>query len=318
MKNFVLAALMVVCCAHSVFAGVKKLAVLDFEDTSITSSTDMEDNNMAALAMIMNRGQKPQQQDKGKIGKSVANLLVTELVKDGTYKIIERSQLDQILAEQHLGKDGTLSAAEAAKLGKLLGVSAVIVGSVTEFNTKTEKKGILGIGTKVKTAKVAVNARIVDTSTAEIVFAAEGNGEEEESNVTVGSVYGSNTTGASDALLSAATKKALSGIIQTLKANSVKLKEQVLEGYVVNVDQNDKSIMIDLGSDSGLSLDQPLYVVRVVKEVKSPTTGEILKRITSVVCELKITEMDKKVATCSCVKGNCENVKENDRVSSSK
>jgi curli biogenesis system outer membrane secretion channel CsgG len=314
MKRFVLLAMILVCCAGTAFAGAKKLAVLDFEDTSITSSTEMEDN---PIAMFMNRGQK-QQQDKGKIGKSVANLLVTELVKDGTYKIIERSQLEQILSEQHLGKDGTVSAAEAAKLGKLLGVSAVIVGSVTEFNTKTEKKGIMGIGKKVKTAKVAVNARIVDTSTAEIIFAAEGKGEEEESNVTVGSVYGSDTTGASDTLLSAATKKAMSGIIQILKDNSAKLKEQTLEGYVVNVDQGDKSIMIDLGSDSGLTPDQPLYVVKVVKEIKSPTTGEVIKKITSVVCELKIRDVEKKISTCMCVSGSCDSVKENDKVSSSK
>ncbi len=318
MKRFIMLVMVLICCSSTAFAGVKKLAVLDFEDTSISSAPDHDDQRAAVLSMLMNRGQKPQQQDKGKIGKSVANLLVTELVKDGTYKIIERSQLEQILSEQHLGKDGTITAYEAAKLGKLLGVSAVVVGSVTEFNTKTEKKGIMGIGTKVKTAKVAVNARIVDTSTAEIIFAAEGRGEEEESNVTVGSVYGSDTTGASDTLLSAATKKALTGIVQSLKENSAKLKEQTLEGYVVNVDQTDKSIMIDLGSDSGITTDQPLYVVKVVKEIKSPTTGEIIKKITKVVCELKITSLEKKIATCACVAGSCESVAENDKVSSSK
>lgn len=314
--------LMIWCCfVSTAFAGVKKIAVLDFEDTSINSTQDMqsalEENPMLVFAMM--QGKQPQQkQDNGKIGRSVSNILVTELVKDGTYKIIERSQLEHIMSEQKLGKNGTISASEAAKLGKLLGVSAVITGSVTEFSTKTEKKGVLGIGTKVKTAKVAVNARIIDTATAEVIFAAEGNGEEEESNVTVGSLYGSNTTGASDTLLSAATKKAVIGIIQTLKTNSAKLKEQLFEGYVVNVDPADKSIMIDLGSESGLTMDQPLYVVKVVKEIKSPTTGEVIKKITSVACELKIKEMEKKIATCFCVTGACDNVKENDKVSSIK
>jgi curli biogenesis system outer membrane secretion channel CsgG len=316
MKRFVMLAVLFVCGTSTAFAGVKKLAVLDFEDTSTASAPDISENPFAALAMLRGGQQQPQQDRK--IGKSISNILVTELVKDGSFKIVERSQLERILGEQKLGKDAAISASEAVKLGKLLGVSAVIVGSVTEYNTKTETKGFLGVGRKVKTAKVAVNARIVDTSTGEIIFAAEGKGEEEESNVTVGSVYGSDTTGASDTLLSAATKKALTGIIQTLKDNTAKLKEQTLEGYVVNIDNNDKSIMIDLGSDSGLVVGQCLYVVKVIKEIKSQTTGEVIKKITSLVGELKVRDIEKQVATCICVNGTCDTVKENDRVSSIK
>lgn len=296
------------------FAGVKKLAVLDFEDASITATPDLEGNPLAAIALL--RGQNPPTQDKGKIGKSVANILVTELVKDGTYKIVERNQLESILSEQKLGQS-MLSASEAAKIGKILGVSTVIIGSVTEFNTKTEKRGVLGIGTKVKIASVAINARIVDTATSEILFAAEGTGREEEGNVIVGSLYGSDTTGASEALLTAATKKAAAAIIQTIKENSAKLKEQVLEGFVVHVDTKEKSIMVDLGSDSGLTAEQPLYVIKIVKEIKNQS-GEVIKRITEVIGELKVRELEKKVATCVCVDGSFEDIKEGDKVSSAK
>lgn len=162
-----------------------------------------------------------------------------------------------------------------------------------------------------------MNARIVDTASAEIIFAAEGKGQEEESNVTVGAAYGSNTTGAKETLLSAATKKALVGIIGTLKENSAKLKEQVLEGTVVNVDSGDKSIMIDLGSESGLVSGQSLYVVKVVKEIKN-SSGEIIKRITKVIGELKIQDIEKKVTTCTCSLGDCDKIVEGDKVASSK
>jgi len=318
--DFVTTALILVsmfCFSTAALAGVKKIAVLDFEDTSVSSNTpDFDDNPMAAFAMMTGRGQV-QQQDNGKIGKSVSNILVTELVNDGTFKVVERSQLDEIMAEQKLGKDGTLSANEAAKLGKLLGVSAVVLGSVTEFNTRTDKKGVLGVGTKVQTASVAINARVVDTSSAEIIFAVESKGQEEATNVTVGSYYGSNSTGAKDALLTAATKKASVSIIQSLKENSSKMNEPTLEGLIVNIDPTDKSIMIDLGTESGLTNGQQMYVLKVVKEIKNQS-GEVIKRITNVVGELSVKDAEKKVSTCTCINGTCDNIKEGDRVASIK
>lgn len=237
-------------CGGAASAGVKKIAVLDFEDASIVS-TDFESNPVAA------------------------------------------------------------------KLGRLLGVSGIIVGSVTEFNTKTETRGVFGVGTKVKTATVAVNARLIDTTSGEVVFAAEGKGSEEETNVSVGSFYGSNTTGASEALLSGATRKAAAEIIQTLKANSARIKDQVIEGVVVNVDPTDKSVMIDVGSEVGVALNQTMYAIKVTKEIKN-RQGEVIKRLTSVVGEFKVKEVEKKVATLSCVAGNCPSVKEGDRIESNK
>jgi len=305
-----------VCNTSMVWGGVKKIAVLDFEDNTASSATpDFEDNPMAALALLT--GRAPAQQDKTKVGKAVANILVTELVKDGTYKVVERSQLEKVLSEQKMGQSGVLSATEAARLGKLLGVSAVVLGSVTEYNTKSETKGVLGVGVKTKTAKVAVNSRIVDTATAEILFAAEGVGAEEDSNVQVGAVYGSGSSNIQEALLSAATKKAMANVLQQLKDNSMKMKDVVLEGAVAYVDTKAKSILVDLGSEHGLQQGQPLYVVRVDKEIKN-SSGEVIKRISKTVGELRIVELDKKAATCACIAGDCVAIKENDRVSTEK
>jgi hypothetical protein len=211
----------------------------------------------------------------------------------------------------------SLNATDAAKIGRLLGVSGIVVGSVTEFNTKTATKGVLGIGTKVKTATVALNARLIDTSTAEVVFAAEGKGVEEESNLRVGSLYGSNTTGASDTLLSSATKKAAADVIMALKAHAAKIKDQVIECVVVNIDRSDNSIMVDAGSEAGLMLGQPMYAVRITKEIKNKQ-GEVLKRLSSVVGEFKVKEVEKKVSTLTCVSGSCSSIKEGDTIVSAK
>ncbi|HTR21249.1 MAG TPA: CsgG/HfaB family protein, partial [Gemmatimonadales bacterium] len=40
------------------------------------------------------------------IGKGIADMIVTNLVKNGTYSVIERKQLDQVLKEQNFQQSG--------------------------------------------------------------------------------------------------------------------------------------------------------------------------------------------------------------------
>src|SRR5436309_11496604 len=111
------------------------------------------------------------------VGKGIADLLVTDLVKDGTYSVIERKQLDKILAEQNFSNSDRANATSAAKIGKLLGVDAIIVGSITQFGNETKNTniggaggalggfGLGGFGHKKSKAIVALTARIVDIDT---------------------------------------------------------------------------------------------------------------------------------------------------------
>src|SRR5690349_21662287 len=80
------------------------------------------------------------------IGKGITDLLVTRLVKDGTYSVIERKALDKILAEQNFSNSDRANPMSAAKLGKLLGVDAIIVGSITQFGGETKNTNIGGVG----------------------------------------------------------------------------------------------------------------------------------------------------------------------------
>jgi len=65
------------------------------------------------------------------VGKGIADLLVKNLVNDGTYSVIERKQLDKILAEQNFSNSNRADPASAARIGKILGLDAIIVGSIT-------------------------------------------------------------------------------------------------------------------------------------------------------------------------------------------
>jgi len=123
------------------------------------------------------------------IGKGITDLLVTRLVKDGTYSVIERKAMDKILAEQNFSNSDRANPVSAAKLGKLLGVDAIIVGSITQFGNDTKNTkvggaggglggfGLGGFSHKKSKAIVQIDARVVNIDTGEILVASEGKGE---------------------------------------------------------------------------------------------------------------------------------------------
>jgi curli biogenesis system outer membrane secretion channel CsgG len=60
------------------------------------------------------------------IGTGISDLLVEKLVNGGTFSVIERKALDAVLQEQNLSNSDRFDSNSAAKIGRLLGVDAII------------------------------------------------------------------------------------------------------------------------------------------------------------------------------------------------
>lgn len=93
--------------------------------------------------------------DNEKSGELVRERFTTYLVNNGKVNVIERSQLREILKEFNLAESGLLQAKGARKVGKILGVDAVLTGSVSRTTGQS----------------LEVNARVVLTQTARIIAA---------------------------------------------------------------------------------------------------------------------------------------------------
>src|SRR5579863_3907717 len=123
------------------------------------------------------------------IGKGIVDLLVTGLVKDGSYSVIERKALDKIMAEQNFSNSNRADPNSAAKIAKILGVDAIVVGSITEFGNETKHTGlgggggnwhgfgVGGLGHSNSKANVAITARVINIDTGEIMAVADGQGQ---------------------------------------------------------------------------------------------------------------------------------------------
>jgi len=260
------------------------------------------------------------------VGKGISDLLVNNLVRDGSYSVIERKALDKILKEQNFSNSDRADPNSAAKIGKLLGVDAIIVGSITQFgndnkNTKVGGAGgglggfgLGGFSHKKSKAVVALDARIVDIDTAEILGVAEGKGESSRESTSFlggggnwnGFGAGGVDFGSSDfqnTIIGEAVKAAVTNMTTELVADKDKLVARtiVVEGLVAAVDSG--QIILNVGAKNGVKVGDQLTVERVTKEIKDPSTGKVIRRMASPVGVVKVTDVDDISSVCTAVSG---------------
>ena len=283
----------------------KRVAIFDFDFSTVGS---------AALGSQVD------------VGKGITDLLVKYLVQDGTYSVIERKVMDKILAEQNFSNSDRANPNSAAKLGKLLGVDAIIVGSVTQFGNETKNTNVGGAGggwhgmgmggfsNKKSKAIVNIDARIVDIDTAEILGVASGHGESKRESTSLtgggsnwhGFGAGNVDFGSSDfqeTILGEAVNTSVQQLSTNLVADAPKLVARTVSvtGIVAAVDGG--QIVLNVGGKAGLKVGDQLTVERITKEIKDPTTGEVIRRMTSPVGTIKLTDVDDVSAVGSPVTG---------------
>ncbi len=110
------------------------------------------------------------------VGSDLASMLSNELASTEKFKMVERHNLDAVLGEQDLAASGRVSKSTGAKLGKVTGAQYVVVATVTAFDSNTSGTGGgisfhgIGVGGKHEEAYIAVDLRVIDTTTGEIEF----------------------------------------------------------------------------------------------------------------------------------------------------
>jgi len=91
-------------------------------------------------------------------GKYLAEELITRLFRTKKFEVVERQLLNKVLSEQKLGITGLIDDKSAIAIGKILGVDAIVSGTITDFVTDLK-----------------VNARIISTETGKVFGVAATN-----------------------------------------------------------------------------------------------------------------------------------------------
>jgi len=299
MWRTVLASLAAVVCLGQTAPQKKRVAVLDFEYGTVQSG----------LSAIFGTNVD--------VGKGIADMMVEKLVQGGAYSVYERKAIDKILAEQNLSNSDRADATSAAKIGKLLGVEAIIIGSVTQFGRDdkqtnigggalggiTGRYGIGGVGRREAKAVVGISARLVNVDTGEILSAVTGNGQSTRSGTSLlgaggasgsagGGAYDMHSTNFANSILGEATGQAVTTVVTKLNSNSAQIptREIKIDGLIADVTGD--TVILNVGSRAGVHVGDKLGVRRVSREVKDPATGKVIRRIEETLGVVTITEVD--------------------------
>jgi len=299
MKKQLLVLLLVAGVNQSAWGQKKRVAVLDFEYGTVQSG---------AAAIF---GQNVD------IGKGIADMLVDRLVRDGTYSVIERKALQKVLAEQNFSNSDRADSTSAAKIGRLLGVDAIIIGSITQFGRDDKavgmgggvlrgvgsKYGLGNVGVKAAKAVVGISARTVLVETGEILAVSSGKGESKRSGTSLLGAGGSGNTAAgglvdmmssnfSNSIIGEATADAVDHLRGELVAGASKLPTRIIpvDGLVADVSGN--TLIINVGTRGGVKVGQVLQVIQGGREIRDPATGKVLRRIGNTIGTLTIAEAD--------------------------
>ena len=260
------------------------------------------------------------------VGRGIADMLVKYLVKDGTYSVIERKALDKILAEQNFSTSDRANPASAARIGKILGLDAIIIGSITQFGGDDKSTGVGGGGGgwggfglggikhKKSKAIVALDARLVDIDTAEILAVADGRGESTRSSTSLmgggGNWRGFGAGGVDfsssnfqETIIGEAVKAAVEQMSAGVIGSNAKLqvRQVTVSGLVAFIEG--ASLVLNVGMKSGLKAGDKLSVERVTREIKDPSTGAVIRRMASQIGTIEVTELDEGSAVARILSG---------------
>jgi curli biogenesis system outer membrane secretion channel CsgG len=120
----------------------------------------------------------------GEIGTGLREMLVTALINSSRYSVLERQVLTAVMQEQELGISGAAQAGGAQR-GQIKTADIIITAAVTEFEPNAAgggagiggggdvASGVLGglIGASTNRAHMALDIRIIDASTSEVLAA---------------------------------------------------------------------------------------------------------------------------------------------------
>ncbi len=233
------------------------------------------------------------------VGKGVADLIVNDLLDGGKFRLVERSKIAQIIEEQNFGASGRVDPKTASKIGKIAGVKYMVMGKVTEFTVSDMGGSLGGVSLKTSTARVSIDGRLIDTTTAEILAGAKGVAEKKTTggSISLSSLpdleFGSDRF--EETILGKAASAAVAAFCTDLEGKfggtgaAASAATAAIKGKVATVSGG--KVYLNIGSKDGVKVGMVFVIERVTEEVKDPDTGEVLDVVTDKVCEIKIVEV---------------------------
>jgi len=291
-------------CAAIAPAQKKAMTIDDFDYSAVMTSVQ------AIFGTQMN------------IGQGIQAMLVKRVAEGGKFTIVERKKIGAVMKEQDFSASNRVKQGSGARIGQIRGADLTLMGDIVVFG-RDDRRTSAGVGAGVFgagggaiggskgdfKAVVVLDYRIVDEETSEVVGSGEARGESKRTSkgfgaaMFAGGVFaggGVNMTSSNfgETIIGEATMDAVNQLAANI--NSANLtggaegRENDLDAKVADV--SGASITINAGTAAGLRVGQTFTVYHKGKEIKDPSTGEVLDVQTTPLGTLTITVVRDKIS----------------------
>ena len=207
------------------------------------------------------------------IGKGVADMLTTSLWKTDKFVLVERSHLEKVIKEQNFSTTDLVASETAVKIGRILGLNAIVVGGITEYGLVKE------MGKKI--SRIGVDMRLVDVGTARIILAENA----------VGMAAGKDVDQAS--------RRAVDNLVSKIVSS---LEAKPWEGRIMEVEAS--QVYINAGLNLGIRKGDVFAIISLSKELVDPVTGKVVGAIEKKIGKVRVIKVEEEYSQAETLEGS--------------
>jgi curli biogenesis system outer membrane secretion channel CsgG len=238
-------------------------------------------------------------------GERMADMLVSELMRNRNYDLIERARLENVAKELHLGMTGLTDQSNAARAGKIANLDYMVLGSILEavatekvsgsksglLTAITPKKDTVVVATELE-VKVTVSLKVLEVESGKLVFVEKASASESYA-------WGDKTQkGTPEQYLSVAQKAIAEAAFKIIRAIAPPEPAVV---KVKKVKGNVEEVVVDMGREEGMSEGQRLAIVREGEPIIG-RDGKIIGVDITVIAFVTVTRVEATTSYCKVVK----------------
>lgn len=211
----------------------------------------------------------------------LTEMLTTELVKTGRFIVVERATIKEVTGEQDFGASGRVNKETAAAKERIIGAQTLITGDITEFTyNQTSLGGKLNLLKTINaksdrvTAMVALDIRLVDAVTSEVIFSKRAEGRASMSGASAELTRGAQEFSLSkyqNTPLGHASREAITGAVAAIVSE---MKNVPWSGRIIDVREG--MIYINAGAEQGILPGMEFEVYHQQLALVDPETGRTL------------------------------------------
>ena len=237
---------------------ISRQVILSFITFTLLSSVSFAASEKPRIAVMRFTNSTNAHWWRSGTGSELSDMLTNELASSKKFRLVERREIESVVSELKFGESGLVDPSTKSRLGKIKGAKYLVMASVSSFEEGSEKSGkgisFMGFGLDASSAKayIAVDLKVVDVETSEVIETRTIEGKSESSSKGIsGSIMGvgGRTKSEQKTPVGKAIRACVINIAEYLECTMVDKSEECLAQYAVSEkkrrDKTKSSISLD-------------------------------------------------------------------------